>query len=169
MSYLLGLGMPVTLQNAVKTDGLITLQSASWDDHNATTAINLFNNNGDRLLQISVRQSENLIVFNSRSANGDWDEEEREALQSSFLVPNFTITIYDHGDRYQVLFSHHTVHYFRKRIHGLISSISYGDPGQITPFSQALVVSVYDALEDIALTNDPICSEIRPVPPTRRY
>ncbi|KAL9616222.1 MAG: hypothetical protein Q9160_008880, partial [Pyrenula sp. 1 TL-2023] len=164
MSCLLGPGMTVTLHDAIETGGLVTIQSASWDENNATTAINLLNNSGDKLLQMSLRQSTNDIVFNSQPANGQKGEEGREVLKGFFLLPDFSITIFDHGDRYQLLFSHQTVDYFNKRIHGVISSIPYDYPGEDTPFSEALVVSVYDALGILALTSRPICSEIRSNP-----
>jgi hypothetical protein len=153
MFYLLDQDQTCELKQELKADGIVVFQSATLDlTPSATgtgqldnTFINL-NVGGDKVLHISIRRPENAVVFNARTATGNWGPEERITLQGSFRGPCTTITVYDHGDRYQILFDYHTVHYFNKRIHknAGVTSVSYGsNPDQTPPFSRTLAMSTY--------------------------
>lgn len=82
------------------------------------------------------------------------------------MSPKFNITVYDHGDRFQVLFSYETVHYYVKRdgFSGLVTKTSYrvNDGQDYSPPADSLVVSTYDGLQDLAITNYHATSEVRP-------
>jgi hypothetical protein len=169
LSYFLALNDSVTLQRAVEPGGIVIVQSAFWDTDTTRSgdniSISLLNNTGDYLLQISLRQDDNVIAFNARAVDGEWGAEERKSLQGTFVSPCFNIAICDDGDRYGIFFSYQLNHYFDKRIDGLVSSVSYSiNSNQTSPFCDILVLSTYDAMEEMALTNYRACSEIRPVP-----
>ena len=168
MSCLLPLGEVVPLQRAVERGSVVVFQSAFWDPDGAgandKTSVNLLDR-GDLLLHISIRNGQNAIVFNSRKAGGKWGAEERERLKGSFVSPNTSITIYDHGDRYEILFSGRTIHFYKKRIDRNATSVSYWINQPTSPFSNPLVVSTYTSTSEIFASSPPAHSEIRPVPP----
>jgi hypothetical protein len=172
MSSLLPLNDSVKLQRAVEPGGIVVVQSASWDPNPSlsgdNTNVNFLNNNGDYLLHVSLRQGANVIVFNARTADGDWGSEERLSLTGTFVKPCFNIAIWDQGDRYGILFGYQLFHSFKKRFFGLISNVSYYT-NSTSPLSEALVLSTLDAMEEIALTNDLACSDVRPLPPLVKY
>ena len=88
--------------------------------------------------------------MNSRPANGTWGKEERVPLKGLFVGLNTTITVYDHGDRYQVLIDYKTIHYFVKRIKENGNAVLYSiNPDQISPFSDTLAVTTYDSFANI--------------------
>ena len=168
MSYLLPLGEVVPLQKAVERGSVVIFQSAFWNPDAAgsddNTSVNLLDQ-GDFLLQIAIRNGENAIVFNTRTANGKWGTEEREPLQGSFVRPNTSITVYDHGNRFEILFSGQTVHYYDKRINRNATSVFYKINQQSSPFSDPLVVSTFTSMSELFARNSPAHSETRPVPP----
>lgn len=172
MSYLVPVNGAVTLQKAIEPGGIVVFQSASWEWDsswiNDQTSVNMLAGD-DHLLHISMRQGQNAIVFNSRTANGAWGIEERKPLQGAFVTPSASITVCDHGDRYQILFSFQTVHYYAKRIKANTTHVSYHiNPGQTSPFSDLLVVSTYGSMGEIAMTNYRAYSEVRPIPPLEK-
>jgi len=156
MFYLLSLTQTCELKDDFTADGIIVFQSDKLDLNspgNDNTAISLLNS-GDCLLVIAIRRYENAIVFNSKTAEGDWGPEERETLDDKFPGPNTTITVYDHGDRYQILFDYHTVHYYTKRITKNANSISYTvNPDQTPSFSDPLAVTTYTSMEQFVPGN----------------
>lgn len=98
------------LSNRIFTElwcGSCHIQSSSWNPiiNNkpaSVISINLKSNEGHVLLHISLRVSQNILVFNSREVNGNWGEEQREGLRNPFVAPNFSVSIGDHGDRYEL-------------------------------------------------------------------
>ena len=151
MSTPLPLGQTVALPKASKTGGIIIFKSSSWNAWPPgadNTALNILNDQGDYLLHISLRPRSNTLVLNSRSASGGWGSEERESLRDFFKAPTFEIMVYDHGDRYQLLFSNETVHYYKKRLGGTNSKIAYGTNNDTSPLSQTLNVSTYDTFAE---------------------
>lgn len=167
MSYLVPVNGAVTLQKAIEPGGIVVFQSASWEWDssriNDQTSVNILAGD-DHLLHISMRQGQNAIVFNSRTANGAWGIEERKPLQGAFVTPSASITVCDHGDRYQILFSFQTVHYYVKRIKANTTHVSYHiNPRQTSPFSDLLVVSTYDSMGEIAMINYGAYSEVLPI------
>jgi len=174
ISYALALNSSVTLQRAVEPGGIIIIQSAFWDTDTSrngdNTTINLLNNAGDYMLQISLRQGDDIIGFNARTANGEWDTEQSQPLQGTFVSPCFNITICDHGDRYAIFFSYELLCFFNKTMHGLVSSVSYEiNTNQTSPLSKGLVVSTYDSIKEVALTNHRACSDLLPLPPLEKF
>ncbi|KAI9740318.1 MAG: hypothetical protein M1834_004897 [Cirrosporium novae-zelandiae] len=162
MSYFLPIGETVALQKSVEPGGIIIFQSGIWDADlprkKDNTRLNLFNGD-DCLLCISIRRKENAIIFNSHVANGTWGCEERVPLQGAFVTPNINIMVYDHGDRYQILVSYQTVHYYLKRINVNTTNVSYAaNPNKLSPLSDMLVVSTYDSMEEMVTTNYHACS-----------
>lgn len=172
MSSLLPLNDSVQLQRPVEPGGIVVIQSDSWDPDVSisgdNTRINFLNNNGDYLLHVSLRQGTNDIVFNTRTASGEWGSEDRLSLRGTFVTPCFNIAIWDQGDRYGIFFGYQLFHSFNKRLFGLISSVSYYT-NSTSPLSKALAVSTLDAMEDMALTNSLACSDVRPLAPLMKY
>ena len=80
-----------------------------------------------------------------------WGTEERVPLKGLFgNVPNTTISVYDHGDRFQVLIDYKTIYYFVKRIQKNGTAVLYSiNPDQISPFSDTLAVTTYDSFANI--------------------
>ncbi|KAF8538668.1 galectin [Trichophaea hybrida] len=156
MFYLLPLTQTVELRDDFTTDGIIVFQSDKLDLTPSgidNTSISLLNA-GDCLLVIAVRRNDNTIVFNSKTAEGGWGPEETETLEDKFPGPNTTITVYDHGDRYQILCDYHTVHYYTKRIEKNANSISYTiNPDLTSPFSNPLAVTTYTSMEQFVPGN----------------
>ncbi|KAA8893847.1 galectin [Sphaerosporella brunnea] len=162
MFYLLNLDQTVKLSQEFKPDGIIVFHSAILDLNPSktgtseidNTAINLKHGN-DILLHISIRRKENAVVFNSKTANGNWGAEERIVLKGAFSGPNTTITVYNHGDRFQILFDYHTVHYYNKRIQANADNVSYNrNPDQTPPFSNPLAFSTYSSLAKMVANDD---------------
>ena len=155
--YLLPITQTVTLKTPFKAENIIVFQSAKLDLTPSTgpgidnTAVNILDALGDVLLHISIRRKEDAIVLNSRPANGIWGQEERVPLKGLFVdAPNTTITVYDHGDRYQVLIDYKTIYYFVKRIKENGNAVLYSiNPDQISPFSDTLAVTTYDSFANI--------------------
>jgi len=156
MFYLLPLTQSVNLKRELNADGIVVFQSASLDldPSKINTAVNL-KNEGDILLHVSIRCGEKVIVFNSKTATGNWGPEERESLENRFVGPDTTITVYDHGDRYQILFDYHTVHYYLKRIHKNATSVSYTvNQDKTSPFSDPLGVFAYASMKELVAGTD---------------
>jgi hypothetical protein len=119
------------------------------------TAFNLLDKAGDILLHISFRRPENAIVFNTCPKNGGWGKEERVTLSGTFIGADTTVTVYDHGNRYQILIDYHTVHYYEKRINQPTSCVSYTiNENQTPPFSNPIAVSTYSSLAKIMARDD---------------
>ncbi|KAF9236893.1 galectin, partial [Melanogaster broomeanus] len=148
--YTLKLGGDVGLNVDLTTDGIITFRSASHDVSSGSsgdqTSVNLNDSDGNRVLHLSFRRSQNLIVFNHKK-NGTWGTEERVALGGKFFKPDTTVMVYDHGDRFQILIDYRTVHYFTKRITASVRSVSYFcNQGQTPVFSNTMQVIAYSSM-----------------------
>jgi len=144
-------------QKAVEPGGMVSFRSSSWEWRTTqtgdNTSLNLLNSAGDYLLHILLRQGENVIVLNSRQANGSWGSEQRIQLRDTFVASNFSVSVRHHEDGYELLFSYQPVAYYKKRIAGVISSVSYLADGSYSLLSEALIVSVFDAMQQLAQTN----------------
>ncbi|KAI1456392.1 hypothetical protein F4805DRAFT_230054 [Annulohypoxylon moriforme] len=155
--YYLYKGPTVKLQKAVEIGGMISFQSSSWDwrptKTGDNTSLNLLNSAYDCLLHISLRQGENVIVLNSRYANGSWGPEERIQLRDTFVGSNFSVCIRHHKEEYEILFSYQLTTYYKKRIHGAISRVSYGTNDSYSSLADALVVSTFDTMEQLTQTS----------------
>ncbi|KAI0846452.1 fungal fucose-specific lectin-domain-containing protein [Daldinia vernicosa] len=155
--YYLSKGTTVELTKAVNPGSMVSFQSSLWDWRTSrtgeNTSLDLFNDAGDYLLRISLRQEEHQIVLNSRHANGPWGSEERIHLRDTYIASNFSISVRNHGDGYELQFSHQPAAYYKKRIPGGISSVSYIAEGSYSPLSEILIVSVFDATEQLAQTS----------------
>ena len=155
--YLLPITKTVTLKSEFKAEDIIVFQSAKLDLTPSTgpgidnTAVNILDAAGDVLLHVSIRRKEDAIVLNSKPADGPWGTEERVPLKGLFgNVPNTTISVYDHGDRFQVLIDYKTIYYFVKRIQKNGTAVLYSiNPDQISPFSDTLAVTTYDSFANI--------------------
>lgn len=163
MFYLLPLTKTVALKKEFTADGIIFFQSTTLDLNPSktgtntidNTAFNLLSPEEDFLLHISFRRAENAIVFNSRTVNGDWGAEERVTLKGRFVGPDNTVTVYDHGDRFQILIDFHTAHYYTKRIKKNTTSVSYTiNPNQTSPFSDPVAVQTYSSLAKMVARDD---------------
>ncbi|GAW15295.1 hypothetical protein ANO14919_047040 [Xylariales sp. No.14919] len=165
-STLLAAGQTITLQRAIEPGGIVAFYSATCNTEpsNGVSAINLVDNSGNILLHISLRPQEDVIVFNSQAKGGNWGSEERQNLRETLILPSFNIKICDHGDQYQILFSYQTIHYYKKRINGIVSSVAYNVQQDPSIFADVLVVASYDSLEDLVLANEHATSEARPIP-----
>lgn len=157
MFYLCSLDGKVQLNEPLKTDSLVVFQSASLDLKPSQTgnqidnsALNLLDQQNNVMLHISIRRTENAIVFNSREHNGNWGKEERVTLKDRFVGPNVTVTVYDHGDRYQILIDYRTVYYYNKRIRGDCTTCSYSmNQGQSPVFSNPIAVNTYKTMANM--------------------
>ncbi|KAF8127082.1 concanavalin A-like lectin/glucanase domain-containing protein [Mycena galopus ATCC 62051] len=144
MFYLIPVNNNVVCQR-VSGDGIILFRSselnlASPANH---TSLNLLAENNDIVLHIDFRCDEDAIVFNARNSEG-WLREERISFGDKLKGNNHTVTVYDHGDRYQIAFNGRTGHYFRKQIRGDVVSLQYlVDTGHQALFSVPVVAETY--------------------------
>ncbi|KAJ7690387.1 hypothetical protein B0H17DRAFT_936144, partial [Mycena rosella] len=107
------------------------------------TSLNLVAENNDIVLHISFRRDENAIVVNARSSAG-WLSEERTSFGNKLEGNNYTVTVYDHGDRYQIAFNGRTGHYFTKQIQADVAALQYFvDLGHQTLLSDPVVAEHY--------------------------
>ncbi|KAH6891848.1 galectin-2 [Coprinopsis sp. MPI-PUGE-AT-0042] len=117
MLYHLSPNTKVQLQSAFKAESIAIIRSSKL----AFDA----SQDGDTALHISIRPKEQVVVFNTRVKDGAFGPEERISFNDRFKNPNPTITVYDHGDRFQVLFDYATVKYFNKRSEKDVAAILY--------------------------------------------
>ncbi|KAF8460917.1 galectin [Kalaharituber pfeilii] len=153
--YLLKLGGALTLSNAVQADGIVIFQSAFVDVRSCpvgdNTSFNLLNRSGDCLLHITFRRPKNVIVFNARRHDGGWGSQESIPLAGAFKTDGLaTVTVYDHGDRYQILIDGRTVHYFQKRFHDAATQVSYGTDASPPPFSDPVAVTQFQNIGELS-------------------
>jgi len=139
----------VKLSNSIHTDGIIIFRSSqlnrSMDNHEAHAGLYLVADNKDVVLHIGFRRDEDVIIFNARMSSGKWLRADRIPLGNRLLGKNHTVTVYDHGDNFQILFNGKTGHSFKKQLQGQVSSLMY-DVGndKIPLFSDPLVAETYD-------------------------
>ena len=156
--YLLPITESVTLNSEFKAENIIVFQSAKLDLGPNTgtgfdnTHVDINSADGDVLLTVAIRRAANAIILNSKPVDGSWGTEEKVTLEGRFVSDglNTTITVYDHGDRFQVLIDYNTIHYFVKRIEKNGTAVSYGiHPNSSSPFSDTLAVTTYDSFASI--------------------
>ncbi|KDR68111.1 hypothetical protein GALMADRAFT_105184 [Galerina marginata CBS 339.88] len=146
--YQIPLSRTINLDEPVKTDGIVMFRSSilNLDPTTASTWIDLLGSGGDIILHISFRLLENVIVFNSRPAHGEWLNESRVNLTGSFIGQNYTVTVFDHGDRYQVLTNGRTKSYYYKQLKGDVTAVSYNtNVGQTSIFSDTIAAQTYNS------------------------
>jgi Galactoside-binding lectin len=152
MLYHLTPGAPSKLATPFAPESIAILRSAKLGfaaTQNATV-VNVETDAGDILLHISLRPKENVVVFNTRVAGGNWAAEERIPLADRFKNANPSITIYNHGDRFQVLFDYVTVKYFNKRIDKVGTVIAYNaDEASGLAFSKVVTLDVHASFAEL--------------------
>jgi Galactoside-binding lectin len=154
MLYHLSANTTVTLVSPFKAEAIAVIRSTklAFDANQLPTRINFLSEDGDILLHISMRPGLKTVVFNSRTKDAAWQAAGEEVItfEDRFKNVNPTITIYDHGDRFQVLFDGATVKYFTKRSEKEVAAIFYGgDETKGLGFSNPLTVDVYASLAEL--------------------
>jgi hypothetical protein len=143
--YLIPVNNTVGLSQRVRADGIVIFRSSQLNVASPAcrTSLNLLSENNDIVLHIGFRRDENAIVFNACSSAG-WLSEERTSFGDKFEGNNYTVTVYDHGDRYQIAFNGKTGHYFTKRIRADVASLQYFvDMGHQALLSDPVVAENY--------------------------
>nr|2ZGS_A Chain A, Anti-tumor lectin [Cyclocybe aegerita]2ZGS_B Chain B, Anti-tumor lectin [Cyclocybe aegerita] len=152
--YNISAGTSVDLAAPVTTGDIVTFFSSALNlnagagNPNNTTA-NLFAENGAYLLHIAFRLQENVIIFNSRQPDGPWLVEQRVsdvANQFAGIDGKAMVTVFDHGDKYQVVINEKTVIQYTKQISGLTSSLSYNATEETSIFSTVVEAVTYTGL-----------------------
>jgi len=121
------------------------------------TILQLWNEEGDIVLQISIRGGRNEVSFNTHkqiSLMDGWGKQEKITNLASACQPSkpmFTISVHDCGSTYQILFNLTTVHFFHKRFStdSMVTEVDYSqgssdDQHAATTLSRSLRVSVYN-------------------------
>ncbi|PFH45856.1 hypothetical protein AMATHDRAFT_8572 [Amanita thiersii Skay4041] len=152
MFSIVPLGSQVDLHHPLKAEGIVVLQSTKNNISTTTETIRmlLLSSQDDQILHVSVRPSQNVIVFNSRTHNGNFGPEERVTIDHKIKSNSPTFTFYDHGDRFQVMIDYKTVIYYKKRegLTGPVTKIGYNADG--TSFlSDALGVTQYESFASV--------------------
>ncbi|EDR05834.1 galectin [Laccaria bicolor S238N-H82] len=158
MSYHLPVHQTVALKKEFKVENIIVFRSTKLDLTPSfgpgidNTSVNIMSAADDYLLHINIsfRRAQKAIVFNSKRANRSWGPEERVTLEGLFLNGlHTTITVYDHGDRFQVLIDYKTIHYYVKRFHKNGAAVLYKYNTNFSVFSETLDVTMYDSFANI--------------------
>ncbi|CAG8909691.1 unnamed protein product [Penicillium egyptiacum] len=146
-------------KKVLKPDGVVIIDSTSLNLTPAKTSgidntqINLNegkNGDGDILFLLSVRRSENQIVFNTK-INNSFGKEVRIPLEKRFKGTTPSILIHDQDDGYEVFIDWKHALYFPKRAAGKVAqSVSYTvNSGQTPVWSSNLKVKVYDSMKEV--------------------
>lgn len=108
------------------------------------------NGSGNVLFLLSIRRSENAIVFNTKIDN-NWGKEARVSLEGRFRAKEPSILVHDQGDGYEVFIDWKHVIYFEKRAKDKVAvSISYTvNDGQKSVWSAGLNVKVYPSMKAV--------------------
>nr|AAB06178.1 galactose binding lectin [Coprinopsis cinerea] len=144
MLYHLFVNNQVKLQNDFKPESVAAIRSSAFNSKGGTTVFNFLSAGENILLHISIRPGENVIVFNSRLKNGAWGPEERIPYAEKFRPPNPSITVIDHGDKFQIRFDYGTSIYYNKRIKENATAIAYNAESSL--FSSPVTVDVHGSL-----------------------
>lgn len=161
-NLLVHIGGTVKPKNEFKEGGIVVFRSTTLDlipapSGNDNTNINIMHGESF-LLHISIRRRENTFVLNSIHANDNcWGPEVRKPLVGAFQGKHTTVTVYDHGDRFQILIDNHTLHYYMKKIPGTADSFSYNVDTFPPPFSKTLTVTTYNSFAGIAAAGEVDC------------
>ncbi|KAF8418148.1 hypothetical protein EV426DRAFT_619983 [Tirmania nivea] len=118
---------PAMLPNPFDVDCVLALRTTVVDltppqpephpPYNDNTAINLYDDENNIVLHISIRRTEGDVLFNSRLAAGPWGHEERIPLAERFPrvgIPTI-VTIINLANHYKFLFDSAGVYAFGKR------------------------------------------------------
>ncbi|CAA7264388.1 unnamed protein product [Cyclocybe aegerita] len=156
--YQVGTNSTAKLIAPITNDGIVIFRSAGLNTNQNpgsgmkvnNTSLNLLNNDGAYLLHIGFRLVPNTIVFNSRKPDGTWLQEKSvSAAVDHFTGPNgnTSVTVFDHGDKYQVLLNGKTVIHYAKQISGPASTLLYKvDEGESPLFSSMVAANTYTNL-----------------------
>jgi hypothetical protein len=143
------LNKTTTLSHGFKSPNVIVFRSTKVNTANLApnTSINL-KVNREVLLTVSFRPRTKEVVFSSALPN--WVGGDRIKFKG-FDGPGALITIYDLGDRFQILFDNQTVHYYNKRVQKDVTSVSYLiDAGETGPlFADSLALETYSSPSEL--------------------
>lgn len=156
MADTLKLGDTIFLKTPLQMGMVIAFKSEHFDLTSSSdlgsTKLQLWNEDNDIVLQILIQRRPNMVLFmlnacRQLSLLDGWGkaEEIRNVASSWSPTSNFTISVHDCGDQYQVLFNLTTVHYFHKRfsITSTATKVTYLQESGAGTLSQSLKVSVY--------------------------
>ncbi|KAH6911549.1 galectin-2 [Coprinopsis sp. MPI-PUGE-AT-0042] len=152
MLYHLPANGKVQLESAFKAESIAIIRSSklAFNPSQGAAIFNFDSEDHDTVLHISIRPRDHVVVFNSRVRDGTWGPEERITFDARFKDVNPTITVYDHGDRFQILFDYTTVKYYNKRNEKDVAAIVYGvDETRGLAFSEMLTVDVYASFAEL--------------------
>ncbi|KAK4862915.1 hypothetical protein LT330_010745 [Penicillium expansum] len=146
-------------KQALKPDGVVIIDSTSLNLTPAKTSgidnTQIYlnegkNGDGDILFLLSIRRSENQIVFNTK-INNSFGKEVRIPLEKRFKGTTPSILIHDQDDGYEVFIDWKHALYFPKRAVGKVAqSVSYSvNAGQTPVWSSNLKVKVYDSMRGV--------------------
>ncbi|KAF8630102.1 hypothetical protein AX17_005498 [Amanita inopinata Kibby_2008] len=149
---LVNLNSNVSLAQPFTSEGIINVQSTSNNIQSVTGYIRLLllNDNSDQILHMSIRPSQNEIVFNSRTASGPFGPEQKVPLTGLFQSQTPTVTFYDHSDRFQVMVDFKTIIYYNKRssLTGTVTRVGY-EADSTSFLSNPLGVTPYTSFADV--------------------
>jgi len=158
MAAILELGESIPLKPPLRKGMVLAFKSQRLDltpsDKVDPTRLQLWNKANEVVLQILISRRQDAVSFNARtpvSLLDGWGETEKISnIASSWKsTSKFTISVYDCGDKYQILFNLTPVHYFQKRfsINSSAVKASYRqgwDDNLAATLSQSLKVFLYD-------------------------
>ncbi|TFK27607.1 hypothetical protein FA15DRAFT_701808 [Coprinopsis marcescibilis] len=142
----------VTLQDEFKAAGIMIIQAPILDASapHGESSINLLSKGMNCLLRITFRQGSNDIAFNSCPKAGSWGNEEHVSFDGRFGVKP-RITVYDHGDRFQIIFDNTTAIYYNKRIREDTKTVSYSiESDKTVVFGEQLGINTYSGFGEIS-------------------
>jgi Galactoside-binding lectin len=151
MLYHLTNGVMVPLQAPFKAESIAIIRSSKlgFSSNQGLTGLSLIGANNNVHLRVGFRPREDVVVLN-HAKDGFWGTvEEKLPLTGKFKNANPTITICDHGDRFQVLLDNVSVTYFKKRIEGDVIAISYDYAEQEHGFSDILTLDVLSSFSEL--------------------
>jgi hypothetical protein len=151
MLYHLTNGVRVPLQTPFKAESIAIIRSSklAFSPNQGVTGFSLVGANNNLHLRMGFRPREDAVVLN-HAKDGYWGTvEEKIPLAGKFKNANPTITICDHGDRFQVLFDNVSAIYFKKRIEGDVIAISYDYAEQEHGFSDILTLDVLSSFSEL--------------------
>jgi len=152
------LGRTIPLQTPLQKGLVLAFKSQRLDptpSEPEPMTLQLWNEENDITLQISIHKGGNEASFNARkqlSLLDGWGKDEKitNVANDWPSTSRFTISVHDCGDKYQILFNLTTVHYFQKRfsINSVVANVTYREgldkQRAAVTLSQSLSVSVYD-------------------------
>ncbi|CAA7264389.1 unnamed protein product [Cyclocybe aegerita] len=147
--YDISVGSSVALVDPVTTGDIVTFRSTDVNlnvnpgtgNSVNNSVLNLLAENGAFLLTIGFRIGQN--------PDGPWLVEQRVsnvADQFTGRTGKASVTVFDHGDKYQVVINEKTVIQYTKQISGPTKSLSYEAPGNASIFSPEVEAKTYTSL-----------------------